>query len=188
MFSDDYKGQRDSGVLGMIENIKTETAAEEDMAHKDEEESQRLFNEAISDLQKEEKALGKSIRGLESNIAKAKQELSDAELDLKTTQAALDKVVAYLAQIKPGCDFIDDNLQLRKDSRKAEKSALQNAHDLLKGTPAYKAAVAREEQLALGTCKNVCNDMGKAHVECKACLAEVTVPGYCAGHPKTDGC
>lgn len=30
--------------------------------------------------------------------------------------------------------------------------------------------------------------MGKEHVECKACLAEVEVPGYCAGHPGTQGC
>lgn len=83
-----------------------------------------------------------TIESLEANIATAKKNLSDARQDLKRTQAALDKVVAYLAEIKPGCDFIDDNLQFRKDSRKAEKSALENATKMLRDTPAFKAAVA----------------------------------------------
>merc|ERR550537_1718699 len=93
----------------------------------------------------------------------------------------------YLEKIKPGCDFITENFDAREESRETEKKALKKVRGLLKGSPAYKAAVEKAEIESWGECKDKC--MGqKEHVECKACLAKVSVPGYCAGHPDTTGC
>lgn len=188
MFEDEFKGQRDAGVLGLIEGIKEDTAKEEEAADKAEKEALEAYEKSMADLADEQKTLEETIATLEGNIAKAEVDKANAEQDLKKTTAALDKVVAYLAQIKPGCDFIDENLDLRKKSRAAEKTALEGAIKLLKGTPAFKAAVTAAEQEALGECKDICNKAGREHAECEACLADTSVPGFCAGHPGTPGC
>ena len=157
-------------------------------AHTAEAESLKLYEETMTDLQEEQKTLEETIASLEKNIAEAEVSKSNAKADLKKTTADHAAVVAYLAQIKAGCDFIDENLQHRKDARTAEKSALENAVTLLKGTPAFKSAVHAADQKALGECKDTCNDYGREHAECEACLAGTSVPGYCAGHAGTPGC
>jgi hypothetical protein len=177
-----------SGVVGMIEQIVADTEKEEEEAHTAEAESLKLYEETMTDLQEEQKTLEETIASLEKNIAEAEVSKSNAKADLKKTTADHAAVVAYLAQIKPGCDFIDENLQHRKDARTAEKSALENAVTLLKGTPAFKSAVHAADQKALGECKDTCNDYGREHAECEACLAGTSVPGYCAGHAGTPGC
>merc|ERR1719428_1941030 len=99
-----------------------------------------------------------------------------------------EKIAETSEKIKPGCDYIETNHADREAGRKKEKEALEKATELIKGTPAYKAAVAAAEQEALGDCKDICNEAGRKHAKCEACLADVSVPGYCAGHAGTEGC
>jgi hypothetical protein len=54
-------------------------------------------------------------------------------------------------------------------------------------SPAYKKAVSEATVESYGNCKEPCVKDSEA-VKCKACMADVTVPGYCAGHPETKGC
>merc|ERR1719252_102055 len=121
-------------------------------------------------------------------------ELTEKKAKLKMKEEELAKEIQgriateeYLEKIKPGCDFITENFDAREDSRETEKKALKKVRGLLKGSPAYKAAVEKAEIESWGECKDKCLGQ-KEHVECKACLAKVTVPGYCAGHPDTTGC
>jgi hypothetical protein len=139
----------------------------------------------LTDLQA---SLEDTIESLEGQKAEKEANKLAKEQELEKTTKDRDMIVAYLAQIKPGCTFIQDHIDSRKEQRKAETEALNGATDLLKGTPAFQAAVHAAEQRALGECKDVCNDMGEGHVECKACLAATSVPGYCAGHAGTEGC
>lgn len=188
MYEEEFKGQRDAGVLGLIEQIRDDTAKEEEEAHTAEEESVKVYDETMKDLTEEQSTLEDTIESLEASIAQAEKDLSLSKQDLKKTENALAKVVAYLAQIKPGCDFIDENLEHRKKARTAEKGALENAISLLKGTPAFKAAEHSASQDALGECKDICNEDGRDFATCEACLAGTSVPGYCAGHAGTPGC
>jgi len=110
------------------------------------------------------------------------------EKELKRTTKDRDMILAYLDEIRPGCTFIQDNIATRKDQRAAETEALKGAKELLKGTPAFKAAVHAADQEALGACKDICNEDGEEQATCKACLADTSVPGYCSGHPGTAGC
>merc|ERR1719213_1244104 len=118
----------------------------------------------------------------EKRLSKLQEKLLEAQEDLKATTEDKEAIEAYLAKIKPGCDFITENFDIREKNRKTETEALEKCQDLIKGTPAYKAAKAEEHQESLGKCKDICNDAGEEHAKCKACLADVTVPGYCAGH------
>merc|ERR1719486_1385735 len=122
--------------------------------------------------------------------AQAHKDEADAQKQYEDTieeeKAAIE---AYLLKIKPGCDFITTNIEERTSNREQETDALNNAIELIKGTPAYMTAVAEahNETLSGEGCLEKCAS-NEEHVICKACRAEVTVPGYCAGHADTEGC
>merc|ERR1719408_752582 len=171
----------------MLEFILEESKKEEANAHSDEEVAQKAYEDSMSDLKSEEAELQRSLADLQQTLAEKEKELQEKTEELKKTEADKLAIEVYLEKIKPGCDFITSNFDLRESNRGKEKAALEKATELLKDTPAYKAAVTAAEQDAMGECKDTY--VGReAHVECKACLADVTVPGYCAGHPGTEGC
>mmetsp|Transcript_6969 Transcript_6969/g.19658 ORF Transcript_6969/g.19658 Transcript_6969/m.19658 type:complete len:769 (+) Transcript_6969:85-2391(+) len=185
----EYTGQKEAGTgaIGMVEFILSETKKEEQAGHAAEDESQQSFEASMTTLKAQEAELGEILASKQLELSDKKEELLGKEADLKATVGVKEKVEAYLEDIKAGCDFIVNNLVSRKASRQEEKEALESASGLLKGTPAYQAAMATAHNETLGACVGTCaKDEG--HVDCKACLAETSVPGYCAGHPGTPGC
>jgi hypothetical protein len=186
----DYKGQSEQGgeVISTLEFIKEESWKEEKETHKTEEEAQHDFEDSMKELKDEQADLEKTLADFQLELAEKEKSLAENKEELKKTEAELKAIEKYLAKIKPGCDYIEENYDTRKKNRKLEKEALKKATDMLKGTPAYKKAVAEAEQEALGECKDVCNEEGRTHAKCEACLAGTSVPGYCAGHKDTEGC
>merc|ERR550514_2662100 len=122
------------------------------------------------------------LASLNKNLAEKKQELLTRQEELAKTETEKKRLEEYIADIKPGCDFITTNFDDRESNRETETTALNKAKDLLKDTPIYKSLKAKEHEDSLGECKDTCLDAGEEHVKCKACLAEVTIPAYCAGH------
>merc|ERR1719333_1920326 len=141
----------------------------------------------MASLKKEQAKKEKSLAELQDKLAKAEADLLEVEEDHKTTTEDKESIEAYLEKIKPGCDFITKNFDLREKSRGTEKDALETAKKTLKGSPAYKNAVADATVESYGKCKEPCVK-DAAHVKCKACMADVTIPAYCAGHKGTAGC
>merc|ERR1719160_2012247 len=153
--NDEETGSAEGGnkVLDMLAFIKKETKAEEDAAHEEEEKAQHDYENQMEELTA-------SLAELQSDLAKMQGELAENELSLENERVELEKtekaklaIERYLEKIKPGCDFIDENLDLRNQARADEKAALENAKELLKGTPAYKKAVAKEESLRWGSAR-----------------------------------
>jgi len=186
----DYKGQSEQGgeVISTLEFILEETAAEQKDTHTKENEAQHDFEDAMADLKKEQATLEEALAKYQLELAKTEKALAESKDELAKTQAELKSIEKYLLKIKPGCDYIAENYETRKKNRNLEKDALDKAIELLKGTPAYKKAVFEAEQEKLGDCKDVCNEEGRDHAKCEACLAGTSVPGYCAGHKGTPGC
>ena len=82
---------------------------------------------------------------------------------------------------------MDQNIDARKDSRRAEKSALADSLRLMEDTPEYKTAAAAEEAEALGECADAC--VGQLdHLDCKVCQTGSSPAGYCTSNPDTPGC
>jgi len=184
-----YKGQSSKGgdAVSMLEFILKETSAEETEAHSSEEKAQADYEDSMTSLKKEQAEKEKTLARLQDTLATKEQDLLGAEEDLKSTTKDRDAVVSYLSKIKAGCDFITENYDTRVKNRKTEKSALETATKTLKGSPAYKSAVADATVESYGKCKDPCVE-DVANVKCKACQAEVTIPAYCAGHKGTKGC
>lgn len=186
-----YDGQSNSatgekGAVEMIEYIRKETDEQITQAQKEEGEAQADFEGNMAELMEEQRKQMKNMVSLKSALADAEQGMVDKKGDLK--QEKLDETATsnYLADIKPRCDFIFDNFELRTRNRKSETKALVQAEKLLKASPAYQAASLEADAEALGACRGKCEVPD--HAVCKACLAHVSVPGYCAGHNGTRGC
>jgi len=184
-----YKGQSKAGgdAIGMLMFIAKETKKEEYEAHSTEEKAQASYEDSMTALKEEQHKKEKSLADLQNNLATKQKDLLEAQEDMKGTTKDRDSVVDYLAKIKPGCDFTVNNFALRNKNRAIEKKSLNKAVATLKSSPAYKAAVADATVESYGKCKAPCvKDNG--HVKCKACMADVTIPAYCAGHKGTKGC
>jgi len=184
-----YTGQSTQGqkVISMLKFVLQETGKEESSLHAAEHQAQVSYEDSMQQLKTQEK-------DLQSELAKNKKALADAVEDLAGKRNELDKttrekvsIERYLEQIKPGCDFITNNFQTRESNRALETAALDKAVGLLKASPALAAATAAAKLEAQGACQAACK-ADEANADCKACLAGVSVPGYCAGHPGTAGC
>mmetsp|Transcript_31663 Transcript_31663/g.73951 ORF Transcript_31663/g.73951 Transcript_31663/m.73951 type:complete len:760 (+) Transcript_31663:45-2324(+) len=181
------QGQQGQNVIQMLEYILGETEKEGNAAHADEEEAQHSYEDSMTQLKKSEAEDMSLLAGLREDLAEAKQEMEAKHEELHATERELMTLRRYLESINPGCDWIVANIDTRNSHRAEEEAALKNAIDLLEETPAFKAAAAQEVKESYGSCWAKCND-NEAHVECKACMAGVSKPGYCAGHPDTPGC
>merc|ERR1719443_2532180 len=129
----------------MLEYVYDETVKEENGVHMDEEADQHAFEKEMTDLKDNEKALQETIVDLEEEIAEKENDIETAHTDREATEVELKETERYIEKIKPGCDFITENIDMRKSSRTAETEALNGAVEALKGTPSYKEAAAEAE-------------------------------------------
>jgi len=184
-----YKGQSDQGnkAINMLEFIMQENTKEENTAHDDERRAQHDFEDNIKLLEDEEKLTQEKVGKLTKTLMSKKTDLLEAQKMLKQTEADKSAVEAYLEDIKPDCDFIQKNINARDSAREKESGGLTHATNMIKGSPPYKQAVAAADIKAMGDCREYC-EVDRKVAECQACLSDVSVPGYCAGHPGTPGC
>merc|ERR1719393_175751 len=110
----------------------------------------------MTDLKKKEAADEKQLSDLQEDLAENEKKLLQAKEDLKATTEDKEAIEAYLLKIKPGCDFITKNFDLREKNRATEKAALEKAIDLIKKTPAYKTYTSEATVESYGDCKEPC--------------------------------
>eukprot|EP00747_Dinoflagellata_sp_TGD_P155891 gnl/TRDRNA2_/TRDRNA2_177625_c1_seq14.p2 gnl/TRDRNA2_/TRDRNA2_177625_c1~~gnl/TRDRNA2_/TRDRNA2_177625_c1_seq14.p2 ORF type:complete len:442 (-),score=184.24 gnl/TRDRNA2_/TRDRNA2_177625_c1_seq14:265-1404(-) len=185
-----YKGQSGKGndVLDMLNFILDETAKEEKTAHDEEKDAQHKFEDSMADLKSEEADLEKSIAELTKTLAEKEKELKTKQMELKKASKEVKRLKAYLASMKDGCDFIEENIDTRKKDREAELKAFKESTDLIEHSAVYENAEAAAHEKELGECAGTCKENGEEHAKCKACLAGVEVSGYCAAHKGVEGC
>ena len=184
-----FAGQSGKGgdAISMLEFILSETEKEEEVAHTQEQGAQHDFEDSMSALTTGEKELLESIAKLKGELSQAQEDLMLAEKDLHASEEVKAKSEDYLAKIERQCTWIQDNLVKRQTARADETTALESAVTVIKGTPAYTTAVQAQKEEDFGDCKETCVK-AEAHVDCQACLAKTSVPGFCAGHKATPGC
>merc|ERR1719161_2436185 len=117
----DSKG---NDALGMLKFILSETEREEKTAHETEEKAQASYEDEMNRLAEEERAFLEVIVRTEADLAEKEKLLVEKTANHDETVKDKKSALAYLQSIKPGCDFIDQNLDVRKESRRAEKEKL----------------------------------------------------------------
>jgi chromosome segregation ATPase len=191
-WDDAYVGQSEGtgggkDAVSMLEFILKNTQTEESVAHEQENESQQRYEKEMQGLKEDEATLQSTLAKKQEDLAKSEEELLGKQKDLKTMEELAAKIEAYLLKIKPGCDFIEQNIAIRDRNRKDESDALKDARDMIMDTPVFKEAMATAKNETLGDCAGTCA-ADEDDVACKACVSKVSIPGYCAGHPGTKGC
>merc|ERR1719456_540765 len=114
------------------------------------------YEKSMTELKKDQADDQKSLVKLKADLTEKEKDLLNAEEDLKATTNDRDAVVAYLEKIKPGCDFITKNFDLREKNRATESAALKKAIRLIEGTPAYKTF---ESETTVESFKESCLDV-----------------------------
>jgi len=193
--SSEFTGQDQSGVVSLLEGLINSTILEENGAHQDELLAQHAYEDSMKVLTDQEALTRKAIVDEKADLAKAEAKRAEDRKAKIADQKQKVSIERYIVKLKPGCDFIIGKHDERATARAAEKVALGNAITKLKASPAFVAAVAKANRDSYGSCLSVCtgddND-GNAndpnHVKCKACMGDVTIPSYCAGHAGTPGC
>jgi len=189
-WKDTYTGQGEHGnsAIEMLDFLLTNTQKEETVAHDTELSAQQAFEDEMKRLKGIEGDTQDSLSDLRLSLAEKQKALRQKSKDLAAATKEKEAVEAYLEEIKPGCDFIVMNIQARDYNRQQETNALTKADAMIKDTPVYKDAMLAKHIEGLGDCAEICKAAGEEKVQCKACLADTSVPGYCAAHPATMGC
>jgi len=123
----------------MLEFVLAETSKEEMAAHDGERASQHTYEDEMTKDKKEQAKYMKDIASVEALLASDEKNLLTNRKHLKGAKASHATTMAYLAEIKPGCDFITSNIALRKKNRAAETNSLEQAKTTMKASPLYKA-------------------------------------------------
>merc|ERR1719152_591725 len=103
----------------------------------------------MTDLKSEEATLLDTIADLSEQLAEKEKSLLETTEELTKTLAEHKAVEKYLIKIKPGCDFITENIDFRDEHRAKEMQAL----------------IECAEKCPVGEPKNLA---------CKACIAGIT--------------
>merc|ERR1719191_2157147 len=172
----------------MLNFIAGETTDEKDNAINSEQSAVDTYDDEMSTAKTAETGMMEAIDGFKLDLANTEKSLEEANAELATTTEEHTATVKYLADIEPGCTFIQTNYDGRKDARTAEKDALANAVSMLKATPIFQRFLAEAEKEAMGKCAPLCEGDKEAGAECQACLQGVSVFGYCVTNPDTPGC
>ena len=185
-FADSQSGSGNK-VIDMLNFIAGETAEEKKTAVDTEDSAQGTFDDEMKTAKEAEQGMMKAIDGFKLDLANTEKSIQEASAELATTTDEHDATVQYLADIEPGCTFIQQNYDGRKAAREAEKAALANAVSTLKATPIFQRFVAEAEKEAMGKCAPLCEGEKESGAECQACLQGVSVFGYCVTNPDTPG-
>jgi len=188
-FEGDYKGQNEQGkaVIKLLSDIQDSVTKEANAGHEAERKLQHDYEDSMESLTDQEEKTQESIAKLNKDLASKEKDLEAAFESETSTEKEKIAIERYIEKLKPGSTFVLEKYDERKKARSAEKKALNTAITKLKGSPSFKSAQRQAKEDGFGSCKATCLK-DEPHANCQACLAGVSVPGYCAGHKGTPGC
>jgi len=125
-----------SGVMSMIEKLIHEAKDLEKDARKGEQEEQAQYEALVEDTNGSVKSLQKLIVTKTAEKAEASKEKIETEGDLKDTEAEIEGLGKYNADLHGECDYVLDNFTTRQEARQQEVEALQQAKSILSGASA----------------------------------------------------
>jgi len=120
-------------VLAMLEEVVADSKKSEDDAIASEVDGQTAYENMMKDSNKAITSNTKKITNLSEAAAKAKESLSMAGTDLKTTVAELGNLNDISGDLHKDCDFVIKNFDARQAARAAEIDAMIEAKNILSG-------------------------------------------------------
>merc|ERR1719213_114012 len=146
---DNHKGAQDA-IISMMTQIKENLENEVALADKAEDKAIVDHETLTKEVEKQEDQYDKYIIELDNLMAEATTEI-ERLTDAKTkTEEERDATAAYLAKIKPNCEWIKGAFTLRANARDKEEKGLMEAKAILAG-----AVFVQEDHNNLGFLQKV---------------------------------
>lgn len=129
-----YKPKKEGGqVLAAIESIIASAKKTEDLAVREERDSQAAYETFMKDSNGLIVNFGKRASDLSEALARTTAGLLNTKATLKETSGELESLKATLADLHSDCDFIMDNFNTRQGARSEEINGLREAKSVLRG-------------------------------------------------------
>merc|ERR1719388_583294 len=129
---DNHKGAQDA-IVSMMTQIKENLENEVALADKAEAKALVDHETLTAEVAKQEDQYDKYIIELDNLMAEATTEIERLTADKTKTEEERDATAAYLAKIKPNCEWIKGAFTLRANARAKEKKGLMEAKAILAG-------------------------------------------------------
>jgi len=121
------------GVIGMMDQVISESAEVEAEAKHGEQAAQAAYEKFAADTKDEIAALNNEVADKTERMAKADADLVRANEDFATTGKDLETLDSYSKNLHGECDYILNDFEVRQTSRGQEVEALQQAKQVLSG-------------------------------------------------------
>jgi len=131
--ADSHSGAQ-TGVIKLMAAIKEDLENEVSMATKAEAKAALEFLKLRAAADQQHAAYDAEVVNLEDSIAATDESILKYGESKSDTQAELDATNAYLARIKPNCDWILGAFDSRQAARRAERDGLMEAESVLAGS------------------------------------------------------
>jgi len=129
-----YEPKKEAGqVLAAIETIIASAKKTEDLAVREERDSQAAYETFMKDSNALIVNFGKKASNLSEALARTTASLLNTKATLKETSGELESLKATLADLRSDCDFITDNFDTRQAARSEEINGLREAKSVLRG-------------------------------------------------------
>merc|ERR1719389_941787 len=144
------RGSENSGIVGILSMIKEDLQKDIAKAHEEEAGSVAAYREMVAESRDTIAALDKKITAMKAQIADTELQIEEDSTEWKEKDTQKKATDAYIAEIKPNCDWIKDNFKSRADARKTEMDGLETAKGQLAGMQEM-AAIATSNAVAPAT-------------------------------------
>eukprot|EP00429_Kryptoperidinium_foliaceum_P041796 CAMPEP_0176105636 /NCGR_PEP_ID=MMETSP0120_2-20121206/53010_1 /TAXON_ID=160619 /ORGANISM="Kryptoperidinium foliaceum, Strain CCMP 1326" /LENGTH=777 /DNA_ID=CAMNT_0017439753 /DNA_START=35 /DNA_END=2368 /DNA_ORIENTATION=- len=127
------KNEGASPVMGLIEQILEDSARLEAEATEGETRAQKEYEKLVADSNEMIKGLKEEVTAKTKAISAADADKAQASEDLENTEAELESLEAYAADLHGQCDFVLKNFDIRQKARLQEMEAIHSAKAILRG-------------------------------------------------------
>jgi len=121
------------GVVGMLQEIITDSKTAENELLKDEQDATAAYEEFVGNSNAGIADRQRATVAATENKASADKELVQTKEDISATLTELEKLAEYNKQLHKTCDFVVKNFEVRQTARSEEIEALQQAKQILSG-------------------------------------------------------
>ena len=168
----DDNAQEGKGIVSILTMLTEDLKLEVSNGVKAEMAAQTAFEEARAASKKKIAALKEQITNLEGVKSNTEEAIDTEEQDKTDNEGLRDDKQGELDAIKPGCDWIRENMDKRRDFRAAEREGLTTAKSILAGAQASllakKSRVTRTQLYDDSVLPNISfrgnPQIGRAHV------------------------
>jgi len=132
-FEGEMNGNQDaaSGIMGMMDVIKSDFEASIEATKSDETEEESQFQDFKSESEGDISEKEASVKKKEGEITGSKSDLQDATDDLKDHTSLKEEALAELAKLKPACVDTGSDYEETVARREQEIESLKNAYVIL---------------------------------------------------------